>query len=205
MNRNKFFYAAAITTILLLVIDFFVHGKEDGVQFLLVTTVFNLIYISGWMYSIRKLFIERTNGNTLFTKNLFELQVSLFFIANACNILVILEANHFSVFSRMCEFFWLTSNIFMTVTAIVAINVKSISWKKHSLLLTSIWIPLSLIVFKLLRNSMIYSLVIVLYPTLACLLVGYMASTSPESSKDHNKCQDRKKYRLQKKYMLAIN
>ena len=204
MNRNKILYSALVAAGLFLIVDFFVHGKENAFQFLVVTAVFNLIYISGWMLSVRELYLSKANGNTLFAKNTFELQLSLFFIANACNILVMLEANEASYFSRMCSFFLITSNVFMTVTAMIALNANNGGWKKHMMIAAAIWVPLSLLVLKLLRNSMVYSIVIVLYPTLACLLVGYIA-TSPEAGTEENKCAQRKKYRSQKKYMLAIN
>jgi hypothetical protein len=93
----------------------------------------------------------------------------------------------------------------MTLTAIIAINFHNSGWKKYLMTATAIWIPLSLLLFKLLRNSMVYSIVIVVYPTLACLLVGYMASSTPETATAQNQCAGRKKYRSQKKYMLAIN
>ena len=204
MNRNKIFYTAIVAAGLSLIIDFLVNGKENEFQFLLVSAMFNLIYITGWMFSIRELYLTKSNGNTLFAKEIFRLQLSLFFVANACNILVMLEANELSYFSRMCSFFWISSNVFMTITAIIALNISGINWRKHTIIVASIWVPLSLLIFKLLRNSMVYSIVIVLYPTLACLLVGYIAS-SPDAVAETNKCAERKKYRSQKKYMLAIN
>ena len=204
MNRNKIFYSAVVAAGLFLIVDFFVHGKENAFQFLVVSAIFNLIYISGWMFSVRELYLSKANGNTLFAKNTFELQLSLFFIANACNILVMLEANEYTYFSRMCSFFWITSNVFMTITAIIAFNANNVGWNRRVMTLAAIWVPLSLLVLKLLRNSMVYSIVIVLYPTLACLLVGYIA-TSPEVTREENKCSQRRRYRSQKKYMLAIN
>ena len=206
MNRNKIFYSvAASTASLFFAMDFFRQGTDNHTQFIVLNVLFNLIYIFGWLFSIKALLQAKASGNISFAKNLFELQLSLFFIANACNVLVILEANEFSYFSRMCEFFWIASNVFMTLTAIIAINSHNHGWKKYLMTATAIWIPLSLLVFKLLRNSMVYSIVIVVYPTLACLLVGYMASSTPETTTQQNQCVGRKKYRSQKKYMLAIN
>jgi hypothetical protein len=206
MNRNRIFYSAAVMASPFMVIDFFVYGSGNGFHFILLTAVFNLIYISGWMFSITELFRAKAAGNTLFAKKLFELQLTLFFIANACNIMVMFGANEVSYFSQVCEFFWIVSNIFMTITAIIAINSNNIrDWRKYSMVLAAIWIPMSFIVFKLLRNSMVYSIVIVVYPTLACLLVGYMASASADPAIEEKKCAGRKKYRSQKKYMLAIN
>jgi len=163
-----------------LAIDMFSNGIFERYQPSTMSSIFSLVYMTGWVCSIVALYKMKATGTRRLGRSVLVVQLLFLTLGEIWNIYSIIKPFETSMLFRILDLFWPISNCFMFFTGLTVLMAKRLSgWRRYIPFVVGLWFPTCLVLTRLLFGSSEATLYITaLYSATAWLLLGLAAYTS---------------------------
>lgn len=142
--------------------------------------LFELIYMLGWMASIRGLSTLQATGTNKWGRWVLIIQLAFLSLANIWNIWNIFQPNADTVLYRILDFTWPASNVWMLVVGItIAIVNRLKGWHRWAPFLVGLWLPIGLLSIGVLGRGNASLYVAGFYSAVTWFLLAFMIWLTP--------------------------
>lgn len=134
-----------------------------------------LLYLTGWMCSIRGLQRLHATGKTRFGRSILWVLLSSLFLANLSNAYQVVLPGSRSLLFIILDSFWPLSNLLMLIVGIKVVYAKELNgWRRFVPLFVGMWLPVFFVTVHIFGRTGFSGTIGALYSAIAWSLLAIM-------------------------------